>query len=615
MPSFTFYATRRGDRRDRRRAGVLRHRPGHDVRHAPRRSRPRSPTRTTAIVPVHLFGNVAPVDEIERARPAGAGGRRAGAGAKRDGAAPARSATPRRSRSSRPRTCRCLGDGGAIVTDDDEVAATARGRLRFHGSEDKGTFTEVGYNSRLDELQAARAADAAARARRLERDAPRAAARGVRGGGARRARASYRTTRRRRRARLPPLRGPPPDADALGDRAHRRGIGARGYYRTPGAPPAGDGGSDERCELPGTDEAARTHLALPMGTELDSGRRSSEVVRGVRVWVDLTNAPHVLVMRPLIDAHARPTGHEVEVTARDFAQTLQLLRALSAWTTPRSAATAAAGWPTRRVGLSQRSRRARALGARARLRRRDGPRLERRDRRRQAAAASRARPRSTTSGRRSSTPSTAGWRARGGARRDPAGAPPPLRRAREAAPLRGPEGGVLPRRLRARRGGARRAGPRRAPQPLVVVRTPPEVSLYHRFENDAVRAACSSGCEDDADGGAAAHAPSSARSSRAAGGFIVPEQADRRAEPGRLRRPRGLRRRYDEPRGGRARHARLHHVRGPAGGGRRAAAARRGGCASWTDPDRDRGGEALRRRLPSACAGTRASSRSCCSAA
>jgi predicted glycosyltransferase len=43
----------------------------------------------------------------------------------------------------------------------------------------------------------------------------------------------------------------------------------------------------------------------------------------MRVWVDLTNSPHVLVMRPLIDA-MRAEGHEVEVTARDFAQTLEL---------------------------------------------------------------------------------------------------------------------------------------------------------------------------------------------------------------------------------------------------------------------------------------------------
>jgi predicted glycosyltransferase len=43
----------------------------------------------------------------------------------------------------------------------------------------------------------------------------------------------------------------------------------------------------------------------------------------VRVWIDLTNSPHVLVMRPLIEA-MRADGHEVEVTARDFAQTLEL---------------------------------------------------------------------------------------------------------------------------------------------------------------------------------------------------------------------------------------------------------------------------------------------------
>jgi predicted glycosyltransferase len=43
----------------------------------------------------------------------------------------------------------------------------------------------------------------------------------------------------------------------------------------------------------------------------------------MRVWIDLTNSPHVLVFRPLIDA-MRADGHEVEVTARDFAQTLEL---------------------------------------------------------------------------------------------------------------------------------------------------------------------------------------------------------------------------------------------------------------------------------------------------
>lgn len=44
----------------------------------------------------------------------------------------------------------------------------------------------------------------------------------------------------------------------------------------------------------------------------------------MRVWIDLTNSPHVLVMRPVIEA-LQADGHEVQVTARDFAQTLGLL--------------------------------------------------------------------------------------------------------------------------------------------------------------------------------------------------------------------------------------------------------------------------------------------------
>ena len=47
----------------------------------------------------------------------------------------------------------------------------------------------------------------------------------------------------------------------------------------------------------------------------------------MRVWIDLTNSPHVLVMRPVIDV-LREDGHEVRVTARDFAQTLGLLQRL-----------------------------------------------------------------------------------------------------------------------------------------------------------------------------------------------------------------------------------------------------------------------------------------------
>ncbi len=43
----------------------------------------------------------------------------------------------------------------------------------------------------------------------------------------------------------------------------------------------------------------------------------------MRVWVDLTNSPHVLILRPVIE-RLRGRGAEVEVTARDFAQTVAL---------------------------------------------------------------------------------------------------------------------------------------------------------------------------------------------------------------------------------------------------------------------------------------------------
>jgi predicted glycosyltransferase len=43
----------------------------------------------------------------------------------------------------------------------------------------------------------------------------------------------------------------------------------------------------------------------------------------MRVWIDLTNSPHVLVLRPVIDV-LRSRGAEVRVTARDFAQTVAL---------------------------------------------------------------------------------------------------------------------------------------------------------------------------------------------------------------------------------------------------------------------------------------------------
>ena len=48
----------------------------------------------------------------------------------------------------------CMGDGGLVVTSSPEIAARLR-RLRNHGSDRAGFHDETGFNSRLDELQAA----------------------------------------------------------------------------------------------------------------------------------------------------------------------------------------------------------------------------------------------------------------------------------------------------------------------------------------------------------------------------------------------------------------------------------------------------------------------------
>jgi dTDP-3-amino-3,4,6-trideoxy-alpha-D-glucose transaminase len=235
--------------------------------------------RTKAIVPVHLFGNVAPVPELrafglpileDAAQAAGAALNGAKTGALGDAATfsffPAKNLP-------------CLGDGGAIVTDDETVAARAR-LLRSHGSEDKARFTEVGYNSRLDELQATvlrvllPELEAWTASRTATADAYAA-------GGLGDVVALPRSTSGARHAyHLYVVRHDRPDELVVG--LERRGIGARGYYRRPiHRQPAMAGHVPAGLELPGTEEAARTSLALPMGTELDD-RAVREVVQAVR---------------------------------------------------------------------------------------------------------------------------------------------------------------------------------------------------------------------------------------------------------------------------------------------------------------------------------------------
>src|SRR5205085_3940521 len=47
----------------------------------------------------------------------------------------------------------------------------------------------------------------------------------------------------------------------------------------------------------------------------------------MRIWIDLTAPAHPVVLRPIIE-RLRAAGHDVEVTARDYAQTIALARRL-----------------------------------------------------------------------------------------------------------------------------------------------------------------------------------------------------------------------------------------------------------------------------------------------
>jgi dTDP-4-amino-4,6-dideoxygalactose transaminase len=234
--------------------------------------------RCRAVLAVDLFGNPAPVPEIKRlglpvledaAQAAGAGLPDGRAGALGDVA----------TLSFYPsKNLPCFGDGGAIMSDDEGMAERAR-MLRFHGSRDKQMFTDVGYNSRLDEVQASilrlllAHLDDWSAGRREAALAYAGAGLGDHVGlpsvleGADPAWHMYVVTH--------------PEADALAAALAEREVEARGYYRTPvhrqpamasyGTAPGG---------LPATDALARTNLALPMNPFIRSPQ-ADEVVRAI----------------------------------------------------------------------------------------------------------------------------------------------------------------------------------------------------------------------------------------------------------------------------------------------------------------------------------------------
>jgi len=113
--------------------------------------------KTKAIMPVHLYGQMAPMEEVRKvAEDTGVhvvedaaqaqGARRAGKRAGSLGAVAGTSFYPGKNLGA-------FGDGGAVLTDSDDIAGRVRA-LRNYGSDVKYHHPETGFNSRLDALQA-----------------------------------------------------------------------------------------------------------------------------------------------------------------------------------------------------------------------------------------------------------------------------------------------------------------------------------------------------------------------------------------------------------------------------------------------------------------------------
>ncbi len=234
--------------------------------------------RTKAVIAVHLFGNVAPVAEIEALGVRVLEDAAQAAGSTSPGGRPGALGTAGTFSFFPSKNLGGFGDGGAIVTSDARVAEQAR-ILRFHGSHDKVTYEQVGYNSRLDELQAA--------VLRVQLPHVDGWADGRRAAGD-----HY------EQAGLGELLGLPKPTDGAAPAWHlyvvshpqverlegslaAAGIGHKAYYRTPvHRQVAMREWANASLDLPGTEEASRTHLAIPMSPVL-TREQVDEVVAAV----------------------------------------------------------------------------------------------------------------------------------------------------------------------------------------------------------------------------------------------------------------------------------------------------------------------------------------------
>jgi dTDP-4-amino-4,6-dideoxygalactose transaminase len=148
-PSFTFYATAESIAR-RGATPVFADIDPTTLNLDPEDVAARITPKTRALMPVHLFGRVMPLGRLaeldvpiieDAAQAFGA------PGVAQVGVVSTFSFFP-------TKNIFALGDGGLIGATDEEVADRIT-LLRFHGSREKKNFQAIGYNSRLDELQAA----------------------------------------------------------------------------------------------------------------------------------------------------------------------------------------------------------------------------------------------------------------------------------------------------------------------------------------------------------------------------------------------------------------------------------------------------------------------------
>jgi dTDP-4-amino-4,6-dideoxygalactose transaminase len=105
--------------------------------------------RTKALMPVHLFGRPAPLAELQSL-----GLPVIEDAAQAFGASGIASSVVSTYSFFPTKNLFALGDGGLIGVNDPELAQRLR-MLRFHGSAAKKEFLYIGYNSRLDAMQAA----------------------------------------------------------------------------------------------------------------------------------------------------------------------------------------------------------------------------------------------------------------------------------------------------------------------------------------------------------------------------------------------------------------------------------------------------------------------------